>query len=195
MKVLNLYAGIGGNRALWGDDIDVVAVEYDSEIAKAYQDRYPRDTVVVGDAVEYLLEHFNKFDFIWASPPCPSHSVIKRSQYTRESYKAVLPDPTLYQIISFLQLHGRGCKWVIENVKPYYTPWIEPTKELDRHLYWSNFPIKNIETTKDYIIKFVTIKDSPIDLSKYKIKNKRQVIRNQVNKEVGLHVFKEGGEK
>jgi len=191
MKILNLYAGIGGNRALWGEDVEVVAVEYDAEIARAYQDRFPNDEVLVGDAIEYLLENFNKFDFIWASPPCPSHSVIKRSQYTRDSYKAVLPDPTLYQIVSFLQLHGRGRKWVVENVKPYYKPWIESTKELDRHLYWSNFTIGDIETTKDYIIKFVTIKDSPIDLSIYKIANKRQVIRNQVNKNVGLHILKE----
>ena len=27
MKILNLYAGIGGNRKLWGDEHEVVAVE------------------------------------------------------------------------------------------------------------------------------------------------------------------------
>ena len=35
MKVLNLYAGIGGNRKLWPDDkIEVTAVELNPEIAK-----------------------------------------------------------------------------------------------------------------------------------------------------------------
>lgn len=27
MKILNLYAGIGGNRKLWGDDHEVTVVE------------------------------------------------------------------------------------------------------------------------------------------------------------------------
>jgi len=31
MKILNLYAGIGGNRKLWGDQHQVTAVEYDGK--------------------------------------------------------------------------------------------------------------------------------------------------------------------
>ena len=39
IKVLNLYAGIGGNRKLWVvDEIEVTAVEINPEIAKIYQD-------------------------------------------------------------------------------------------------------------------------------------------------------------
>ena len=34
MKILNLYAGIGGNRKLW-KDVQVTAVELNSEIAKS----------------------------------------------------------------------------------------------------------------------------------------------------------------
>ena len=37
MKVLNLYAGIGGNRKLWGNDDEITAVEFDEQIAKIYQ--------------------------------------------------------------------------------------------------------------------------------------------------------------
>lgn len=33
MKILNLYAGIGGNRKLWGDDHEITAVEIESKIA------------------------------------------------------------------------------------------------------------------------------------------------------------------
>jgi DNA (cytosine-5)-methyltransferase 1 len=194
MKILNLYAGIGGNRKLW-EGHEVTAVEFDEEIAKAYQDRYPDDKVITGDAVQYLLDNYLNFDFIWASPPCQSHTVVKRSQYTNESYNAVLPDMTLWQIIAFMQLHGRKCKWVVENVIPYYTPLIKPTVELDRHLYWSNFNISKTFIEKDYIIKDVTIKDSEIDLSKYKIANKRQVIRNQVNGVLGLHILSQSQNK
>lgn len=191
MKILNLYAGIGGNRKLWGDEHDITAVEYDKEIAKAYKDRYPTDTVIVCDAKQYLSEHYQEFDFIWASPPCQSHSTIINSQYTRSSYNAKFPDMSLYEIILFLQGHARDKKWVVENVIPYYEPLIKPAAQIDRHLYWSNFNITNIDVKKQYIIKFVTIDTlKDFDISSYSgIKNKRQVIRNQVNYEVGKHIL------
>jgi len=69
MKVLNLYAGIGGNRKLW-EDVDVTAVELNPDIAKIYQDFFPNDKVIVADAHKYLLKHYKEFDFIWSSPPC-----------------------------------------------------------------------------------------------------------------------------
>ena len=31
MKILNLYAGIGGNRKLWGDEHEITAVELNSK--------------------------------------------------------------------------------------------------------------------------------------------------------------------
>ena len=71
--ILNLYAGIGGNRHLWPDG-GIVAVERDPKIAAEYARRFPADEVVVGDAHEYLKENDARFDFIWASPPCPTHS-------------------------------------------------------------------------------------------------------------------------
>jgi len=37
IRVLNLYAGIGGNRKLWPENIQVTAVELDPEIAAIYQ--------------------------------------------------------------------------------------------------------------------------------------------------------------
>jgi len=191
MRVLNLYAGIGGNRKLWGGDIQVTAVEFDPSIAEAYKDRYPNDTVIVGCAQKYLLENYRNFDFIWASPPCQSHSTIINSQYTRDNYNAKLPDMSLYQIILFLQGHGRKIKWVVENVIPYYEPLIKPTSKIDRHLYWSNFDIPSIDVEKKHIIKFVTIDTlKDFDISKYSgIKNKRQVIRNQVDYQVGAYIF------
>lgn len=69
MKILNCYAGIGGNRKLWGDDHEITAVENDPDIAKIYQDFFPNDKVIVADAHQYLLDHFKEYDFIWSSPP------------------------------------------------------------------------------------------------------------------------------
>lgn len=78
MKILNLYAGIGGNRKLWDDKHQVTAVELDPAIAGIYKNLYPEDIVIIGDAHEYLQEHFNDFDFIWSSPPCQTHSSFRQ---------------------------------------------------------------------------------------------------------------------
>ena len=40
MKVLNLYAGIGGNRKLW-TDVEVTAVEIDPKRAEIYKHYFP----------------------------------------------------------------------------------------------------------------------------------------------------------
>jgi len=191
MRILNLYAGIGGNRKEWGNEHEITAVEYDSAIAKAYQERYPNDEMIIGDAKQYLLDNYKRFDFIWISPPCQTHSTIINSQYTRESHTPKYPDMTLYQIVSFLQRYGSKTLWVVENVKPYYKAWIDPTVIIDRHYYWSNFQIDKINVTKQHIIKDVTIDTlKDFDISKHKdIKNKRQVIRNQVNYGVGKHIL------
>ena len=189
MKILNLYSGIGGNRKLWGDDHDITAVGYDPNISEAYRTRFPNDTVIVGDAKEYLLNHYKEFDFIWASPPCQSHSTIINSQYTRESYKAKYPDLSLYEIILFLQFHCKDILWIVENVIPYYKELIKPTSEIDRHYYWANFIIPNIDTDKKYIIKHVTKKDAPMNLDGYGIKDQRQVIRNQVDSDIGEYLL------
>lgn len=87
MKVLNLYACLGGNRYKWdevaqeaGIEIEVTAIELDEEAARLYKERFPNDKVIVTDAHQYLLDKFKEFDFIWSSPPCPSHSKIRITQ-------------------------------------------------------------------------------------------------------------------
>ena len=118
MKILNLYAGIGGNRKLWGDEHDITAVEYNEKIANKYRALYPNDTVVVADAHEYLLDHHKEFDFIWSSPPCQSHSTTNYfTQHIRK--RPVYPLMSLYQEIIFLQNFYKG-KFCVENVVSYY---------------------------------------------------------------------------
>jgi DNA (cytosine-5)-methyltransferase 1 len=142
MKILNLYACLGGNRYKWDEvtDVEVTAVEWDEELARLYQERFPNDTVIVADAHQYLLDHYKEFDFIWSSPPCPTHSRINVSMKTKREMK--YPDMKLYQEIIFLDNFFKG-KYVVENVIPYYKPLIE-AKERNRHLYWTNFNLPNI---------------------------------------------------
>ena len=53
MKILNLYACLGGNRYKWNEvnnDIEVTAIELDPEAARLYKERFPNDIVIVADA-------------------------------------------------------------------------------------------------------------------------------------------------
>lgn len=135
MKVLNLYAGLGGNRKLW-KNVEITAVEIDPKISSIYSRLYPEDILVVGDAHQYLLNHAEEFDFIWSSPPCQSHS--KMAKATRHKLRRYV-DMSLYQEIIFLQNFFKG-KWVVENVVPFYEPLISG-KIVGRHMYWSNFDV------------------------------------------------------
>ena len=188
VKILNLYAGIGGNRKLWGDNHEVTAVEFEPSIAKIYQDFFPNDKVIVADAHQYLLDHFKEFDFIWASPPCPSHSRL-RLYHGGDMY----PDMSLYQEIIFLRQWCKG-KWLIENVTPYYDPLIAPTQSIQRHLFWSNFEISKIEVAHNGTCKIRSEREHLTELTGFNIDgysgvDKRKLLRNCVLPEMGLHVF------
>ena len=136
-NVLNLYSGIGGNRKLW-QNVKVTAVEINPEIAAIYKDLHPHDTVITGDAHEYLEANYRGWDFIWSSPPCQSHSKVRMMASKAGSYDAVMPSMNLWAEIIFLR-HFAECPWTVENVKPYYDVLIPPTTELHRHFFWANF--------------------------------------------------------
>ena len=201
MKVLNLYSGIGGNRKLW-KDVEVTAVENNKEIAGIYQDFFPEDKVIVADAHQYLLENYKEFDFIWSSPPCPTHSEMRRCGVYRGQYEAKYPNMKLYEEIIMLQYFSR-CPWVIENVRSYYEPLIKPY-EVHRHYFWSNFEISFFKTYRNFNIvkaRSSTIENSEEDISELEeyhgiklpkdTKNKRLLLRNCVNPKIGLHILKE----
>lgn len=196
MKILNAYSCLGGNRFLWGDEHEITAVELDPELARMYQERFPNDTVIVADAHQYLLDHYKEFDFIWTSPPCPTHS---RARYWHSSNyetatEAIYPDMKLYEEIVFLQHYFKG-QFVVENVIPYYEPLIS-AKKRGRHLYWTNFNLPNdlgdrgfkISATKnerEELEKF-----HKIDLSGYKgTQRKDKIARNLVDYEAGKTIL------
>ena len=201
-KVLNLYACLGGNRYKWdevaaeaGIELEVTAVELDPELARLYQKRFPNDKVIVADAHAYLLDHYQEFDLIWSSPPCPTHSRARFWAHGSTGASPVYPDIKLYQEILFLEHHFKG-KYVVENVVPYYTPLL-PAQERDRHLYWTNFKLPNDLKARhfdgmcqgknevDRLSKF-----HDYDFRKYKgsqLLNK--IARNLVDYEAGRSIF------
>jgi DNA (cytosine-5)-methyltransferase 1 len=195
IKILNLYAGIGGNRKLWdtlGLDIQVTAIENNKKIASIYKDFFPKDNVIVTDAHQFLLENFDKFDFIWSSPPCQSHSKLRKIGVSVGRTKPVFPDLKLYEEIIFLKHHFKG-KWVIENVNGYYEPLIKP-KKLNRHYFWMNFDVEEIkiETTGIHArtTKSVKIEKEKLQrITGFDIED-LTLLRNCVNPKLALHIFK-----
>lgn len=216
MKVLNLYCGIGGNRKLWGDEHEITSVEYDPKIAKIYKDFFPNDTVIVTDAHQYLLDHYKEFDFIWASPPCPTHSGVNHFLNAQGIIR--YPDMSLYQEIIFLQHFFKG-KFCIENVKPYYEPLIKPQIS-GRHYFWANFKIpklhsgatvgkmcgknqgQNRKNIQSDIGRFGPVKSLDgkrssglnhnklgFDLTNKDYPNKAKLLNNCVSPEIGLAIF------
>lgn len=199
MKILNLYACLGGNRYKWGDEHEITAVEWDEELARLYQERFPNDEVIIADAHQYLLESYQDFDFIWSSPPCPTHS---KARAFNPKYKAEYPDMSLYQQIILLELVSKGenprfkGKYVIENVVPYYDPLI-PAHKRGRHLYWTNFPLPNILSNRkppvfgnstDELNKLCDFHD--YDFRKYNGKqSKVKIARNLVEYEAGKTIL------
>ena len=192
MKILNLYAGIGGNRKLWIGH-EVTAVEYREDIAAVYRHYFPDDALIVGDAHQYLLDHYKEFDFIWASPPCQTHSRVRMWGFRNsDKVEQKYPDMKLYQEILFLKHYYDGL-WVVENVKPFYEPLIFPSIQLGRHLFWSNFNISKIAVKEADINRGTRGEWSKLhgfDLSGFRLNSRKdQIYRNCVHPETGLHIL------
>lgn len=175
---------------------DVVAVEIDPIIAKIYADFYPDDTVILGDAHQYLLDHYDEFDFIWSSPPCPTHSRLQFSPRSRGNGGRVsYPDMKLYEEIILLKTFFKG-DWVVENVISYYDPLIRP-QELSRHYFWSNKHLANYKGKSVHVNheKGITLQykmdahDIQIDNFHGYTGDKRQLLSNAIEPELGLHIF------
>lgn len=197
MKILNLYAGIGGNRKMWGGKHHITAIEYDPKIAEIYKQNYPEDEVIVADAHQYLLEHFREYDFIWASPPCPTHSRVRKTLAVKrkkdgtlfEQNKPVYPDMRLYQEILLLDGYFDGY-YCVENVISWYEPLIEPQK-LGRHYYWANFklPDKKFEARGSFDNTKELADKLGYDISQWKGVDKKLLLRNCVEPEVAEYIM------
>lgn len=197
MNILNLYAGLGGNRKKWPDYTQVTAVEMDEKIAAVYSANNPSDTVVIGDAHDYLLRHHEEFDFIWSSPRCQSHSrMVKATRHKVRKY----PDFSLYEEVIFLENFFDGY-WLVENVKPYYEPLIAPRATIGRHIFWANFDVvaDEMKSPKGFINQGTAAQTKALkdwlgihyDGNIYYEGNHcpGQVLRNCVHPDVGLQIF------
>lgn len=204
MKILNLYSGLGGNRTLWNDH-EITAIEFNSVIAKIYQKRFPSDKVLVQDVFAFLQDtKLDEYDFIWASPPCQTHSHMQL--FTKKDRL-----PKLQETLGLLLWLNRAFKkpFVIENVVPWYGILKVKFQNLhtviiDRHLFYSNFIIpgrlqqkgKNrhgkiggiMRETREELLKKYFLRTWIIDDLKG-VHDKDQIIRNCVDPKLGKYIL------
>lgn len=146
MNILNGYAGLGGNRLLW-NNCKVTAIDNNIEILDQYHLNFPDDITIPVNAQEYLETNYNKFDFIWMSPPCKTLS--KLNTWTR--HKIIrMPDYQLYEVIDFFRNHV-DIPWVVENVKSA-KHLVKYDFSVGRHCFWSNciIPSKEFKSLKNF---------------------------------------------
>lgn len=193
IKILNLDAGLGGNCRLWDrSQYNITSVEIREDLCEYYSCTYPNDTIICADAHQYLLDHYMEYDFIWCSPECPTHGQYRyRVGHLGKGFKAVYPDMKLYERIILLKYYFKGL-YCVENTISFYKPLIEPQK-IHRHYFWANFNIPSLILPADKIRSRNTIssmeKLTGINLTGYKIKDKRKVLRNCTNSQLGLHIL------
>lgn len=193
MRILNLYACLGGNRYKWGDNHEITAVELDPELARMYKERFPNDRVIISDAHQYLLEHYKEYDFIWSSPMCPTHGKPRYWRSKGGAYEPVYPDMSLYQEIIFLDNFFDG-KYCVENVEPYYKELI-PAQKRGRHFYWCNFILpKILSERKEPLAGLDELKSlcefHEIDLTSYNGEQRKdKIARNLVDFEAGKTIL------
>jgi DNA (cytosine-5)-methyltransferase 1 len=198
-KLLNLYAGLGGNIELLSEDeFEITNIELNPKIAKVLQDRKPNQKVIIADAHQFLLDNYQEYDIIWSSLPCQKHSKMNRA--TRHNMIRFV-DGKLFEEIIFLDTYFKG-KWVVENVVPYYKPYGNPTK-IGRHLFWSNFEIPemiDLPKSPKGMMNLATVgqKEEMMDwLGIHYEENiyydgnhcPVQILRNCVHPKLGLHVI------
>jgi len=103
------------------------------------------------------------------------------------------PDLKLYEEILLLKHQTRqDQRWAVENVVPWYNPLITGYQKIDRHLYWADFAIPEHHLGQENL-RGIQIPDLQImhgiNLDKYRISDKRQVLRNCVPPVTGLHIL------
>jgi hypothetical protein len=142
LRALDLYCCAGGaTKGLQLAGFHVTGVDI------APQPNYCGDAFIHADALKYLrAADLSLFDFIWASPPCQAHTVLKHAPGTKEHVDLIAPTREL--------LMRSGKPWAIENVEG--APLINPVTlcgtmfglktpggvELRRHrLFETSFPL------------------------------------------------------
>jgi len=180
---------------LWPSGHQITAVELDPSVAGAYAKMFPLDNVVKADAHSFLLNNFEDFDFIWSSPPCPTHSKAQILNCKGKGQSPKYIDCQLWQEIILLKTFYRGV-FAVENVVTYYEPLVKPSFKQGRHYYWTSSADKPAYKKEEHAVlrlrKSVNELIEQYGLPKSileDVKDIRRCLRRMLNPKQGLEVF------
>ena len=139
MRMLDLFAGLGGASAAMKDrGWEVITQDINPDFK-------PR---VVCDIRDYKL-FGERFDLIWASPPCTEFSKAGLPQSW--ACNRIPANPTTELLLEAVRVINcnKAKHWIIENVagaRKYFKPIIgEPVKKCGSRYLWGDFPIFNVK--------------------------------------------------
>lgn len=96
----------------------------------------------------------------------------------------------VYELIAYFKDFAK-VPFIIENVKPYYTPPFAPTIVLGRHYFWANFSLSQFlgDLALPNHEGRIPSAFKELDLKQTAIKNRRQAVRNLVDYNIGKSLF------
>jgi len=116
LRILDLFCGVGGvvrgfHKYLQeqGVEYEYYAVDTDRRILIAHELLNPNSITVCRDAYGFTDEELKGYDFIWASPPCETHSHLNFYNWN-DPKKFKEPDMRLYELILRLQKAGNSVR-------------------------------------------------------------------------------------
>ncbi len=169
IKILDLFCGLGGVARGFQEYLieknikfEYYAVDIDFKILLTHKILNPKSITIKKDAYSLRDEELKEYDFIWASPPCETHSHLNFYNWNNPK-KFKPPDMRLYKLIK--RLHILNIPFIVENVKPYYKPPIKPCTKIGRHILWSNISLKPFKVNLPN--NFTNVKDDVKRLADY----------------------------
>lgn len=163
--------------------------------------------MIIGDAIHYMIEHMHEFEFIWASPPCQTHTQLCVPTAVQKGKP--IPQCDFNNLYGWVNLERNWYTgyYIFENVQSNYHKkyrFPKPSIKLGRHFFWSNFPIK--EKKFDYnrdsidkitIEKLARFRDIDLEwLRQFKISSwtkkhdvYRTLLRNMVDADIGKYIL------
>jgi len=199
VRVLDLYAGLGGTdkgirkvAAEKNIKLDYYAIEIDPAVCQAHKKNHLESNVICADVKDWL-DKVTDFDFVWASPPCQTHSI---NNYSNKAigYKTKPVDWSLWHVIDILQ-RAETIPFVVENVKIWYNEPFKHNFKLDRHYFWTNLQLVPFDYHKKPAKEWchISVKDwqEYHQLEPATTGDKRQQLRNCVHWSIAAGIFEQ----
>lgn len=199
MRILDLYGGLGGTaRGIQlvlekkGIKFEYIVIENNLKVAEAHRRNNPESKVIVADIKDWL-DKITEFDFVWASPPCHTHSQLQMINKGRR-HKTKLVDWSLWHVIDIFQ-RAETIPFVVENVKVWYNEPFKHNFKLDRHYFWTNLRLIAFDYHKKPAKKWgnISVKDwqEYHQLEPAATGDKRQQLRNCVHWSIAAGIFEQ----